>query len=131
MRVRKVGSVKIGREKIREFIYPRVRLPQILKNWIDQKAIVYLAEIDGQELIILSRSELAKKVRDISQLANEFVSISQLEQYEKRFKRIEEAIEKLTELISTNKPENKQETTEKNGLGRIRTGDLRLVRATS
>ena len=108
MKTKLVGQVKIGREKIRDFIYPRVRLPTEFEEWIDQKVLVYKGELGGEEVIILSRdqlTDLANNLAKVSQLANNSETISQLAKQEERISRLEKAIEKLTELIDGNKPQ--------------------------
>jgi len=68
--MRKVGKAKIGRERIKEHVYPRLRLPIELSDWIDKKAFVYLTNIDGKEVIILSRDKLIIAEGRGNQIAN-------------------------------------------------------------
>ena len=103
MKMRMVGKAKIGREKIHERIYPRLRLPTELSDWIDKKAFVYLANIDGREVILLSQEELASSEQDvgkISQITDVSQQISQISQMEERISRLERAINEIYDLLS-------------------------------
>jgi len=104
MEARKVGRVKIGKEKIKEHVYPRIRLPTELGTWIDKKVHVYLANIDGQEVILLSADELAIDSEKISQIANDSEQVSQMREFEERLSRLERAIEQIYQIISGGSP---------------------------
>ena len=99
MQMKRIGKVKIGREKIHERIYPRLRLPTELSDWIDKKAFVYVADMDGKEVIILSRDELAITEGKGNQLASTSQQVSQIASMEQRISRLERTIEELTKAI--------------------------------
>jgi len=47
--IKKVGKVKIGR-KIKEYTYPRLRLPSNLSNWINKKALFTLQALMAKKV---------------------------------------------------------------------------------
>ena len=100
MKMRMVGKAKIGREKIHERIYPRLRLPTELSDWIDKKAFVYLANIDGREVILLSQEELASSEQDVGKISQITDVSQQISQMEERISRLERAVEQLYDLLS-------------------------------
>ena len=94
-----IGKVLVGREKVREHQYARVRLPaDYVKDWIDKKIFVYKAIVDGETVILLSQRELANFGMDQVKISQQISQVSQSSDLERK---LEEIIErKLEEVLS-------------------------------
>ena len=90
-----IGIVKVGKEKVREHEYPRVRLPKELMGWCGEKVLVYKGSFYGKDVIVLSREELAKVSANSQQISQQVSQISQQSDIERRLERLEKLIQKL------------------------------------
>ncbi len=133
-----IGDSKIGSIKSKPNVkYPMIRLPQEYVQIIGQRARVYKTDHDGQPafLVVPYTQESAKLMAE----SQSKVSKLGLEtEAESRFSALESQIAELKSLLLTTQNQKAPQSPhfvkapqKTNGLGRIRTGDLRHVKATS
>ena len=135
--MRYLGRTKIGRFASKpNVIYPQMRLPQDCRGVVGATANVYeishlgkkafLFVIKGQETVIAGQaSKVLQPDPKVLQLSAE-VSV------EDRLLELESQITEIKSLLlakETDCPHSIEKEDEPNGLGRIRTGDLRRVKA--
>ena len=102
--------------------YPIIRLPRELKTMAGKIVSVYETECeDEQAFFIVTQVDKLDKLVDKSQETS----------LESRLSTFESKIDKLIELNFQNNELIESKSLKKNGLGRIRTGDLRRVKAMS
>ena len=110
--------------------YPLIRLPQQYKHLIGETAQLFLTNQEGKKgfFIVLEESELKGKVVKQSLETNLESHLSALES---SIEALKSKIDKLIELNFQNNELIEAVSTKKDGLDRIRTGDLRRVKAMS
>ena len=123
----------IGRSKISKInpkptiVYPMVRLPQECADAIGKTATIYETEYDGRKayLITMGQDEARQEAVMKPELHNTL---------EKRVSEVESKIDEIYSILSERgmqKQTESQKEERTDGPARIRTGDLRRVRATS
>ena len=55
---KKVGTVRIGKSKSKDFVYSHLRLPSDLEEWSGKRVNVYISEFGGNSIIVLNEGEL-------------------------------------------------------------------------
>jgi hypothetical protein len=122
-----IGASKIGKLNPKpNLIYPLIRLPQRCKAIIGKTAHIYESCEEGQKAIVLVFDETENKEKVIQPVIKQNAESD----FSARFDVLEEEMGDLRTLVKKEAhfSTNIQKT---NGLGRIRTGDLRRVKATS
>ena len=125
--MRFVGSSKVSKLNPKpNLTYPLLRLPQRYATVIGKTAHIYESWEEGQKAIVLVFDETENKEKIIQPVIKQNVESD----FSDRFAVLEEEMRELRTLIEkeAHLTPNIQKT---NGLGRIRTGDLRHVKATS
>jgi hypothetical protein len=122
-----IGTSKISKLNPKPNItYPLIRLPQRYKTIIGKTAHIYELSEEGQKNIVLVFDETETQENVIQPVIKQNAESdfsARIEVLEEEIRDLRTLIEKEAYLTS-----NIQKT---NGLGRIRTGDLRHVKATS
>jgi hypothetical protein len=135
-----LGKTKIGRFASKpNVIYPQMRLPRDCHGVIGETACVYEVAHLGKRafLFVLEGEEMTDVIVTGSQVLQpdpKVVKLSAEVSVEDRLSELESQITELKSLIfakETGSPHLIEKEGESNGLGRIRTGDLRHVKATS
>ncbi len=122
--MRYIGKSKISTLHSKPDIsYPLIRLPQQYKHLIGETAQIFMTDCEGRTgfLILLEEREDDSKVAKQSLETN----------IESRQSALESKIDKLVELNFQNNELLEAKSPKKDGLDRIRTGDLRRVKAMS
>ena len=127
-----IGTSKIGKLNPKpNLIYPSIRLPQRYKTVIGKTAHIYESCEEGQKAIVLVFDEPEDKEKENKDRVIQPVIKQNAESdFSARIVVLEEEIKELRTLIEKEAhlfPKIKKT----DGLGRIRTGDLRHVKATS
>ena len=134
----------IGKSKISplyskgRIIYPQIRLPQRYNDVIGETAHIFETENNGEQafLIVVGKDdkiepvamEIGQKVlKPDSKIAQPETETS----IESRLSALESKIDKLIELNFQNNELSNNKSLKNDGLDRIRTGDLRRVKAMS
>ena len=130
--MRFVGSSKVSKLVPKpDVAYPLIRLPQTYKTFIGKTAHIYESSEEGQKAIVLVFDEAESKETEnkgtviqpvIKQNAESDFS-ARIEVLEEEIRQLRTLIEKEARLTSNIKKTD--------GLGRIRIGDLRRVKAMS
>jgi hypothetical protein len=133
--MRFVGTSKIGRLSAKKGrIYAQIRLPPPLADMIGDIADVFETERDGKRAFLLVTSHYVLDNNMVLQPGEKVVKPDDEKDNDRRLKALESQISELRFLLllneSTSFNKNRKEDV-LNGLGRIRTGDLRHVKATS
>ena len=129
-----IGKSKIGKQYSKPTItYPIIRLPLQCSEAIGTSVQLYKAEHAGQTLfVIIPDNEKSETVRQ--KVAQPTSKVAQLEteiNLESRLLALESSTEKIIEPIFGNQNLIEVKLKKNNGLGAIRTPDLRRVKATS
>ena len=133
--MRFIGKSKIGRLSAKKGkIYPQIRLPTHLADTIGEIVNVFETECNGKRAFLLVTSQHMLDNNMVLQPSERVVKPYIDMDNDQRFKTLESHINELRSLLLSNESasfhKNEKED-EPNGLGRIRTGDLRHVKATS
>ena len=133
--MRFVGTSKIGRLSAKKGrIYAQIRLPPPLADMIGDIADVFETERDGKRAFLLVTNQHVLDNNMVLQPGEKVVKPDDEKDNDRRLKALESQISELRFLLllneSTSFNKNRKEDV-LNGLGRIRTGDLRHVKATS
>ena len=127
-----IGKSKIGKQYSKPTItYPIIRIPLHCSEAIGSYVQIYKSEHAGQTVfVIIPDNKKGKSVR--REVAQPTLKVAQLEtetSIESRLSTLESKIDKLTELNFQNNELIESKSSKKDGLDRIRTGDLRRVKA--
>ena len=130
--MRFVGTSKIGRLSAKKGrIYAQIRLPPPLADMIGDIADVFETERDGKRAFLLVTSHYVLDNNMVLQPGEKVVKPDDEKDNDRRLKALESQISELRFLLllneSTSFNKNRKEDV-LNGLGRIRTGDLRHVK---
>ena len=129
--MRHIGDSKIGTIRLKPNVkYPMVRLPQEYLDIIGLRTQIYKTDYDGRLAFLIVPYE--EETAQLTAKPNSKVSKLSLEtDVGARLSELESEIKKLKSLLLLNEGyslhKNKKEG-DPNGLGRIRTGDLRRVK---
>jgi hypothetical protein len=124
----------IGKSKISKLrpqahtVYPLIRLPQQCADVIGETAHIFQTEHEGEKafLILLKNKETAK-----SKIIKEFIKSKPEIELKSHLITFESKIDEVLELLFKNRDLMNNHIPKNNGLDRIRTGDLRRVKAMS
>ncbi|RLI84562.1 hypothetical protein DRP07_00645 [Archaeoglobales archaeon] len=114
MRLEKVGRVKIGKSKAKEYEYPYLRLPTELSNWIGKKTFVYRVSIDGHEGILLGGEEFEQLLTKFAQNLDKNNEVVQQSKIEERLNKLENMFYQLYDVVmkkEANPNENRYNST--------------------
>jgi hypothetical protein len=131
--MRFIGKSKIGRLTAKKGkIYAQIRLPPHLADTIGEIADVFETERNGKRAFLLVTNQSVLDADSVLQLGAKVVRPYDEQDYDQRFEGLKSQISELISFLllneSTSFHKNKKEN-ERSGLGRIRTGDLRRVKA--
>ena len=129
--MRYIGKSKISTLHSKPDIsYPLIRLPQQYKHLIGETAQIFMTDYEGKGgfLILLEERENDSKV--VKQSLETRIE-SRVSVLESSIEAIESKIDKLIELNFQNNELSNNKSLKNDGLDRIRTGDLRRVKAMS
>jgi hypothetical protein len=131
--MRFVGKSKIGRLSAYEGkVYPQIRLPSHLADVIGETAGIFETEHEGKRAFLLVTRRPVSSDDTLLQSFYNIVKSDEARSAVKRLDALESEIKNLKSLLILNKGQyfpKKIKEDESNGLGRIRTGDLRRVKA--
>ena len=134
-----LGKTKIGRFSAKpNVIYPQLRLPQDCQNVIGETAYAYATEHEGKKAFIFvlqdreeREDKSASSANRVLQLNDKVLQLSAESSIEARLSEVESQISELKSLLLLNEGDSLHKNEKNDGLGRIRTGDLRHVKAMS
>ena len=127
--MRFVGKSKIGRLSAKKGkIYAQVRLPPQLADTIGDIATIFETEHNGKRAFLLVTKSVPND-NNVLQLNEKVVKPEDHNAHDYRLCALESEISELKSLLFSSESFS-QNKNENNGLGRIRTGDLRHVKAT-
>ncbi len=119
-------------------IYPQIRLPQRYNDVIGKNAQIFETEYNGKRAFFIVTEESEKTKNSVFKFVDkvlkpdvEVLKPHPEKEVESRLSAFESKIDKLIELNFQNNELIKSKSSKKDGLGRIRTGDLRRVKAMS
>ena len=122
--MRYIGKSKISTLHSKPDVsYPLIRLPQHYKHVIGETAQIFLTDYEGKKGFLILLEETEKRGKVVKQSLETSLE-SRLTALESKIQELKDYILQNNELIEVEKEKN-------NGLDRIRTGDLRRVKATS
>ena len=128
--MRFVGKSKIGRLSAKKGkVYAQVRLPPQLVDTIGEIANIFETKHSGKRAFLLV-TESVPSDNMVLQLSEKVVKWKDHDDDDYRLCALESEINELKSIIFSNES-SCPHTKRKHGLGRIRTGDLRHVKATS
>ena len=124
----------IGKSKISKLhpqsntVYPLIRLPQQCNDVIGETAHIFQTEYEGERafLILLKNKETTKR-----KIIKEFIKSKPEIDLKSHLIIVESKIDEILKLLFSNQNQIEDELSKNDGLGRIRTGDLRRVKAMS
>ena len=127
-----VGTSKIGRLSAKkDKIYAQIRLPPHLTDTIGEIAKIFETEHNGKRAFLLVTNQSVLSSNTVLQYDEKVVKLYHENDTESRLSALESKINKLMELNFQNNGLLEDESPKNNGLGAIRTPDLRRVKATS
>jgi hypothetical protein len=133
--MRFVGKSKIGRLSAKkDKVYAQVRLPPQLADTIGEIVDVFETERNGKRAFFLVTKHSLLENHTVLQPGEKVVKPHDDADNDRRFKALESQISELKSSLFLNECDLLHKTKKEdgpNGLGRIRTGDLRHVKATS
>jgi hypothetical protein len=133
--MRFVGKSKIGRLSAKKGkIYAQIRLPPHLADTIGEIADVFETERNGKRAFLIVTKQRVLDDDIVLQHSEKVVKPDDEIDNDQRFDALESQINQLESLLLLNDSNSLHEIEKEdkpNGLGRIRTGDLRHVKATS
>jgi hypothetical protein len=131
----------IGRSKVTKLnakagiVYPLIRLPKFYASEIGKIAEIFEIKHDNKRALIITFDEQAETGSEVIQLTPKVIQPDCQNDLEARLCELESQIAELKSLLHTienqkapQSPFFRQSTQKPNGLGRIRTGDLRRVK---
>jgi len=133
----------VGKSKIstlyakRNTTYPQIRLPQQYSDVIGKIAHIFETEHNGDKafLLVLKEEASSEPATELEQkvlkLSSKVLKPHNENDIESRLAALESSIEELKTLIFPNNGLSNNQTPKEDGLDRIRTGDLRHVKAMS
>jgi len=134
-----IGKSKIGKQYSKPTItYPIIRLPLHCSEAIGSYVQIYKSEHAGQTVFVIIpdnkkgksvRREVAQPTLKVAQLETETSIESRLSALKSSIEVLESKIDKLIELNFQNNELIESKSSKEDGLDRIRTGDLRRVKA--
>ncbi len=127
--MRFVGKAKIGKLSAKGITYPQLRLPPNYSDSIGQVADVIETEHDGKRafLIVPNNNTVLKPIAEVLKLDSQDYYVQRLQELELEIKGLRSRI-----FAEDNSSDDEiKKTGTRSGPGRIRTGDLRRVKATS
>ncbi len=127
--MRFVGKSKSGRLSAKKGkIYAQIRLPSQLADTIGEIVNIFETEYNSKRAFLLVIKQNMSDDDTVLQLNEKVVKSEDHKDYEFRLSALESGISELKSLIFS-KESAHHDKNENNGLGRIRTGDLRRVKA--
>ncbi len=133
-----IGRSKIGKLSAKGINYPQLRLPKRYFDSVGKTASIYETEHEGRQAFLIVTEQSMPKEDTVLKPSEEVLKQRLSESLDKRLFALESQIAELKSLLLKNEnpkapqsPLFPQSTAKNNGLGRIRTGDLRHVKATS
>ena len=127
-----IGKSKIGRLVAKKGkIYPQIRLPPQLSDTIGEVTDVFETEYHGKRAFLLVTQSMQNN-DEVLQPNDKVVKRIERDKCGRRFCALESKISYLKSLLFLNngdQPHQDKKEARLNGLGRIRTGDLRHVNA--
>ena len=134
-----IGKSKIGSLSARKGVkYPQLRLPQQCADVIGHTADILETESGGKRAFLIVTEQVMPKGDSVLKQSKEVLKPEPYRGLDQRLSALESQITELKSLLLENEnqeapqsPLFRQSTQKTNGLGRIRTGDLRRVKATS
>jgi hypothetical protein len=130
--MRFVGTSKIGRLSAKKGrIYAQIRLPPPLADMIGDIADVFETERDGKRAFLLVTSHYVLDNNMVLQPGEKVVKPDDEKDNDQRFEALESQICELISLLFSKEGDGLRKNLNANGLGRIRIGDLRHVKAMS
>jgi uncharacterized small protein (DUF1192 family) len=128
--VRRVGQSKVTKLSVKAgVVYPLIRLPKTYVDKIGKIAEIF--ETQHQDIRALLVTFDDPKPAKVIQRASKIIQLDSSDSVEKRLSALEKEINKLKPALLINEQLNLHKNIKNDGLGRIRTGDLRRVKATS
>jgi len=137
--MRYIGKSKIGPLYSKgSIIYPQIRLPQRFSDIIGEVAHIFETKYDGKRAFFILTGELDERESKFFKLGKKVLKPKQkvLKPYNgnevgSRLSALESKIDELNKFFLKNNDNNPLRREKNNGLGAIRTPDLRRVKATS
>jgi hypothetical protein len=127
--MRFVGKSKIGRLSAKKGkVYAQIRLPPQLADTIGEIANIFETEHNGKRAFLLLMKRSMSDDDMVLQLDERVVKSEDYNDYDHRLCALESEINELKSIIFSNESFSSHKN-ENDGLGRIRTGDLRHVKA--
>ena len=127
-----VGTSKIGRLSAKkDKIYAQIRLPPQLTDTIGEIAKIFETKHNGKRAFLLVTNQSVLDDNTVLQHDEKVVKLYTQNDTESRLSALESKIDKLIELNFQNNEPSDNKSPKNNGLGAIRTPDLRRVKATS
>jgi len=126
--MRFVGKSKIGRLSAKKSkIYAQIRLPPQFANTIGDIANIFETEHNGKRAFLLVTKRSVSNDDMVLQPNEKVVKLEDHKDHDYRLSALESEINELKSIFYSNERFTSHKT-ENNGLGRIRTGDLRHVK---
>jgi hypothetical protein len=134
-----IGKSKVTKLKAKAGIaYPLIRLPKICAGEIGKTAEIFETRHDNKRALLVTFDGLAEAGSEVIQLTPKVIQPGCQKDLEVRLCELESKIAELQSILlkksnqkAPQSPLFRQSTPKTDGLGRIRTGDLRRVKATS
>jgi hypothetical protein len=132
--VQRVGKSKIGRLNAKNLSYPQLRLPYQYSSTIGDVASVFETQHEGKQAFLIVTEHSVPNEHTVLKPSEEVLKPVEAIAAETRLSALESDIRDLKSSILKNEgliDDCIKKGAQENGLGRIRTGDLRRVKATS
>ena len=128
--MRRVGQSKVTKLSVKAgAVYPLIRLPKTYVDKIGKIAEIFETQHQDKRALLVTFDD--PKPAKVIQRASKIIQLDSSDSIEKRLSALEKEINELKPALLLNEQLNLNKNIKNDGLGRIRTGDLRRVKATS